>query len=697
MQTQATSHRTPLADPSWRAQVLYRSALALLVCAFLYALFFAVAAGLFSVPVLVIALGGVAAVPVIVLSRRGLWLDLLGNYTVAVLWLVLVVLGCLTGGPLSPAKYWMPALPVIALLFVGWRSALGWALVGFLHEAALHGWVDVGHTFPQILPGPWLHRYELVAQGSLAVLLVALGWVYLRARDAAVEAEWRGAQRLIRSEQRFRALVERLPLAVLVHRHGEVIYANTEAVSLSGYGSLEALVGMPILDLTDPADRAAVSARVAQLVEVGDSATPSELRLLRKDGTGVPLEVSSFTAEFGGEPSVVVIGVDLSDRKRFTARMMEVDRMMAAGTLAAGVAHEINNPLTFVNINLQLARDTLMAAGDVSVSKAQRDELAVLLADATEGSERIRDIVKDLMTFSSINEEEAGPMDVVSLLDGAIRMVQNQIDHRAELVREYGEVPRALGNGARLSQVLVNLLVNASQAIAEGAAHENRIVARIRSEGGRVIVEVQDTGTGISKQILARIFDPFFTTKPPGEGTGLGLAICRRLVADMGGTLEVESELGVGSTFRVSLPEALGAQPSAEPEVAETAPTPTRILVVDDEPLVRRTLARLLGRNHDVELVADGATALARLESGDEYDVILCDLMMPDMTAMDLHEILRDRGDLVSRMIFMTGGAFTARARAFVESIDRPVIDKPPEKGVLEAAIAEVVAQRARR
>ena len=267
------------------------------------------------------------------------------------------------------------------------------------------------------------------------------------------------------------------------------------------------------------------------------------------------------------------------------------------------------------------------------------------------------------------------------VIESSLQMASTEIRHRARLVKDYRSTPPAYGNEARLGQVFLNLIVNAAQAIAEGNAEKNEIrILTYTSDDSGAVVEVLDTGAGIATEDLPRVFEPFFTTKEIGMGTGLGLSICQRIVHEMGGNIIVESEVGKGTRFRVLLPPS--PTDALVPEVPEAGPVEPvrrgRILVVDDEPMVVNAVLRSLGNVHEVKAVLTAREALRRIEDGERYDVIVCDLMMPQMTGMELHAVLSKLApDQAERMIFMTGGAFTPRARTFLDSISNQRVEKP--------------------
>lgn len=380
------------------------------------------------------------------------------------------------------------------------------------------------------------------------------------------------------------------------------------------------------------------------------------------------------------------------ERRKLEEQLVISDRMASVGTLAAGVAHEINNPLAALMANLEFISQDLMRV--VEDARAQpmeepwKDWIALRVGaviepirDARESSERIRNIVRDLKIFSrSGDEEQHGPVDVRRVFESTLRMAWTEVRHRARLVKDYAEVPPVLANESRLGQVFLNLIVNAAQAIPEGSASKNEI--RIRTgmaDGNRVLAEVRDSGSGIPPEQMSRIFDAFFTTKPVGIGTGLGLAICHRIVTSIGGEITVSSEVGIGTVFRVLLP--IATQTAVEPPTAPRSLAPTRrgrVLVVDDEPAVCSAVIRLLSTEHDVSGVERAREVLERVAAGEQFDVILCDLMMPHMTGMDLHaDLTRLAPEVVDRMVFMTGGAFTSAAREFLDRVPNARLEKP--------------------
>jgi len=396
----------------------------------------------------------------------------------------------------------------------------------------------------------------------------------------------------------------------------------------------------------------------------------------------------------------------LSELARTQEQLVLADRRVSVGRLAAGVAHEVNNPLTFLRGNLDFVAHE-MPQVQAAAAKGDQKEVALMLAemagavgDARQGALRVTHIVRGLKTFARDDDDRREVLSLESPMEAAIEMAFHEIKHRAQLVRSFGPAPRVCGNEVRLSQVFLNLLLNAAQAIPEGAAKQHQIRCLIGTDGsGRAVASVEDTGCGMSPELQARIFDPFFTTKPVGVGSGLGLSISRNIVEQLGGTITVESAPDLGTTFKVTLPpaspEALAAPQAVRP--AESAPAVEvslrglRILVVDDEPLVGATVERALSEG-EVTSVQSAAEALERIERGESYDRILCDVMMPEMSGPELYLALgRLAPDLQRRVVFMTGGAFTEGAQAFVNSWRGPLIHKPFESAVLRRFIYEAL------
>jgi signal transduction histidine kinase/DNA-binding response OmpR family regulator len=384
---------------------------------------------------------------------------------------------------------------------------------------------------------------------------------------------------------------------------------------------------------------------------------------------------------------------DITERRKLELdRAVVTERMASMGRLAAGVGHEINNPLTYALGNVE----SLIEAAEEPEGLPGTSELIERLRETRDGLLRIRVIVRDLQTLSRSDESHA-EIDLPQVIEQAIQIAGAELRHRAPIIRNYEPIAPVVGSRTRLGQVFLNLIINAAQAIPEGHATDNKIEIAIRDAGNEVVVEISDTGTGIAPEHIERIFDPFFTTKPVGSGTGLGLSVSREIVSRHGGSLSVRSTLGQGSTLTVRLPYGTRvAEHAAQPSPAAQGVRRARVLVIDDEPLISRVLQRGLA-NHQVVVADQARDALARIEQGETFDVVLCDLMMPDISGMDIHEHLsREHPAIARRMIFMTGGAFTAKAKAFLTNVTNERIDKPFSLAQIKQAVDRTLDRRRR-
>jgi PAS domain S-box-containing protein len=520
----------------------------------------------------------------------------------------------------------------------------------------------------------------------------------------AVDA--RTAQRaLAESEAQFRRLLDSAPDPIALGTKERFFYANPAFVRTLGYARMGDVTDKPLTHHIHPEDRP-LALRIARVVlKTGKPGPATKLRAIRKDGTFVQVDLRVIAIEWDGERALIGIARDRTERRRTQAQLIRADRLAAMGTLAAGVAHEINNPLAYLMLNLQyLMRELPRFDGD----PGRLTGLLERLAEAEHGARRVSAIVGDLKSFARPEQLDRGPVSVTNAATSAARVASPQIRHRARLVESYADVPLVDASATRLEQVFVNLLVNAAHAVPEGNPDKHEIRLIVRPEGDRVIVEVKDTGGGIAPEILGRVFDPFFTTKPRGIGTGLGLPISRGIVTSLGGDITVTSTVGGGTTFRVSLPAlptseaplpvAKSSPPSAEPSSPHAAAPGSRrarVLVVDDEPLVGDMLKRALSDAHDVTIATNAAVALDYILSGSGFDLIFCDLLMPRMSGMDLYDALHaQRPGVEQKIVFMTGGAFTERAADFLANVPHPKMSKPFDLTELEQVVSRALRGR---
>jgi PAS domain S-box-containing protein len=429
-----------------------------------------------------------------------------------------------------------------------------------------------------------------------------------------------------------------------------------------------------------PGDRDRVVATLQEALSERRKTWGETYRFRRKNGSwATVIDRGHLLCDDAGIPSRLIGEMsDVSGQQLLQARLALTERLASVGTLAAGVAHEINNPLAWITSNLQFALEEL-AKVKVETSIISLDEVSDALNDARAGADRVSTIVRDLKVFSRAPDEQSGLVDVRRVLESAVTMARNEIRHRANLERRFEDVPLVKGNEGKLSQVFLNLLINAAHAVPEGdVANQSIVVSTGEDKDGNAVVKVRDTGKGIAADVLPQIFDPFFTTKPVGQGTGLGLAICHSIVSSLGGTIQVESTPDRGSTFKVTLPRAAGeVRKSPEPTLTPL-PLPRGIVaLIDDEPSVLVALQRLLGPYHEVKTFTEARIALDVLPRL-KPDVIFCDVMMPEMSGTEIyHRLLATHPILAERVVFMTGGAFSESARDFLDQAQRPILDKP--------------------
>jgi signal transduction histidine kinase len=386
------------------------------------------------------------------------------------------------------------------------------------------------------------------------------------------------------------------------------------------------------------------------------------------------------------------------ERQRLTERVRGAERMALLATMAAGVGHEINNPLTYVLMGVDILAVRLAQLNDevAEGSAPVLADAASLLKDVRTGAEKIRDVVGMLRSLSRPAAADQGTVDLARAIDTSLAIASHELRHRARVCKVVDAIPPLRGDENRLGQVFVNLLINAAQSIPAGQIESNEVTVRARLEGDRVIVEIRDTGCGINPELHQKIFEPFFTTKDLASGTGLGLPICRNIVHEHGGSIELESAPGQGTLFRVILPyratPAVGS-PVRQAEIAAWS-HPIRVLVIDDDALVLDVVKLVLAEEFEVTTALSARDALDRLRRPHSFEVVLCDLMMPEMTGMAFHEALaRMDAALAERVVFMTGGAFAPEAQEFLRRVPAPCIDKP----FSGAAVREAVRQAARR
>jgi PAS domain S-box-containing protein len=394
------------------------------------------------------------------------------------------------------------------------------------------------------------------------------------------------------------------------------------------------------------------------------------------------------------------------EREQLRTQLSHADKMHTVGQLAAGIAHEINNPAAYVLANLELIRenwDTLSQMAGGQLSDVEDNEafdlfrdIPNMLDESLMGMVRIKEISKELKQFSRLGTDCADALDLCGLLDSSLAIAMNTLRHRAQIKKEYSELPEIWGNRNQLGQVFVNILVNAGQAIEEGNSTDNWICIRTAREGKWICVEIANSGEPIPKKILPRIFDPFFTTKTTEKGTGLGLSICNSIVQQHNGRIDVESTREKGTIFKIRLPCMSPVDLKIKKDngkKVQSTENKGRVIVVDDEEAIIKSMRRVL-RKHEVIVTNGGKSAMDILLRDQEFDVVVCDLMMPDLSGMDLYKrVSRFSPALASRFIFLTGGAVGDKFKDFLSSIQNPTYEKPLDIKTIQQIINEAISR----
>jgi PAS domain S-box-containing protein len=560
---------------------------------------------------------------------------------------------------------------------------------------------------------------------TITVEISGEGYVQSTFRD--ITERKRAEEALRESERKYRYIADNTGDVIWLLDLGasRFRYVSPAVLRLRGYTPEEVMAEDMESSLTPESlelVRSVGAERMARYLEGERKAYVDQIAQPCKDGSVVWTETVTRYESDGGRIVVYGVSRDITERKRLQAQIARADRLATMGTMAAGVGHEINNPLTYVLCNVEALANELkeravaverlyaalderlgaeelakLAGSDAAALPEALRQAAARAQEAFDGALRMKSVTQSLSTFARTEVAEPSAIDVRGPIETAIKLASNEIKHRARLVTDFGAVPAVRAIDGPLAQVFLNLILNAVHAVDERHEGANILTVKTWSEGPSVFVEVRDSGCGIAPESLPHIFDPFFTTKAIGKGSGLGLAICRNIIHELGGEIRVESELGVGSSFIVRLPASAAAAPSAPAVSVAVRPRPEtkrgRVLVIDDEAAILKTMERVLARTHDVVAASSGGGAKAALEVDSAFDAIVCDLMMPGMTGMELHAwLVARRPELASRVVFVTGGAFTPAAEEFLARITNPRIDKPFDHRQLASVVNAVVA-----
>ena len=518
------------------------------------------------------------------------------------------------------------------------------------------------------------------------------------ADHAAVAVENARLYRRLRQElearERLTAILDvTTDLVAISDLSARLLYLNGAGHSLLGLTAEESL-GLPIAGLVPERLRPVVQDEILPTL-LRHGRWTGEAVLLARDGREVAVSVVAVAhrAADGAVEFLSAIVRDMTERKRIEAELRrqrealyQTEKLTTMGTVLAGVAHELNNPLTAVTGYANLLRQDL--AGTPSATRAE---------NIAHAADRCASIVRNFLALARKYPPERQLVrlndiarDAAELLAYHLRV--DGIEVKLDLEED---LPALWADPHQLHQVVVNLITNARDELRR-APGPRRLTLRTHAgkTRGRVAVDVEDTGPGVSEEIRDRIFEPFFTTKPVGAGTGLGLSLCHGIVDSHGGTLSLVSEPGAGAIFRVELPVVVPPSPSGDnaPETT-SAVTGKRILVVDDERLVLQLLGEMLGADHHtVDTVGDGTQALEVLQRT-SYDLILSDVRMPYLDGPGLYRALERRlPDLCRRFVLMTGDVLSAEIQTFLEQTGVPGLSKPFDRGEVRRVIQQIVS-----
>ncbi len=475
-----------------------------------------------------------------------------------------------------------------------------------------------------------------------------------------------------------------------------VISLNGVAEGLTGWSDAEAR-GQPVSDVLhliaeDSGERRDVPLRRV-MTDRQTAGCEAATLLVARDGSKRAIEesVAAIVDNHERVSGGVIVFRDITHRRLLERRLAMSERMASLATLTAGVGHELNNPLAYNLGNLQLLAEQLpelraraaALTGNAAVAIAHDlEEAAGLALDALSGAQRMKEVLTTLHEVS--NQPELRPISLASCVEGALRFLGAELQRRSTVTTEIRAGAEVQGQESRLIQVFANILLNAAQSLPDAGAGGARIQVLVTQTDTRAVVEISDTGAGISGEVLPHIFEPFFTTRSVAGSTGLGLAIANIIIQQHGGEITVRSQPGAGTTFRVELPRIVSARPVVPAQARR------RVLIVDDDVRLLRLFGRLLSKAFDVRTATGGDEALAHIASSPP-DVVVCDLMMPGMTGIELHaRVQASDPALASRFLFITGGAFTPGAQEFVIAMGERVLCKPIVPKDLIEAVARV-------
>jgi two-component system cell cycle sensor histidine kinase/response regulator CckA len=508
----------------------------------------------------------------------------------------------------------------------------------------------------------------------------------------------RAEQALVESERRHRRLVEFSPDAIFIDRANRIVFANNPCLKLFGAATTEQVLGKSVFDFIQPEYHATLRERV-RLLEAGRSVPLSEAKIKRFDGTFVDVEISASPFQEDGTPAMQVVCRDISDRKKLEEQFHHANKMEAVGKLAGGVAHDFNNLLTVITGYSDL----------LLIHSPDQDPMNECIREIQKAGERAKHLTRQLLAFSRKDVVEPRLLDLNALVTGTEKMLRRLIGEDITLT---ATLPPTLGriraDAGQVEQVIVNLAVNARDAMPQGG----RLTIETRDveldieyalrhpevkPGRYVMLCVSDTGLGMSRETQSRIFEPFFTTKGPGQGTGLGLATVYGIVTQAGGHLEVHSELGRGTEFKIYLPAVDETPSPGTRSFHGTHPAPhgdETILLVEDEDAVRKTTkVTLQSLGYTVLEARNGVEALRLCERYREpIHLAITDVVMPEMSGRQVAERLSKLRPL-TKVLFLSGYTDDAVVRHGILQAEVAFLQKPFSVTALARKVRDVLNQ----
>jgi two-component system cell cycle sensor histidine kinase/response regulator CckA len=567
-----------------------------------------------------------------------------------------------------------------------------------------------------------LPDYSAALKARFLVVLVGLAVMAWYAEYARTRSE----QALNASARRFQSLIENgVSVYAIVAPDGTVLYESPSLERVYGFAPHE-VVGSNIREYVHPDEREAALRELRALLAHPGQVRTTETRYRHKNGSWLDVEVSGVNLL--DDPTVrgvVLTSHDITDRKQAELRiralnqtleervrertrelheseeqLRQSEKMQAIRRLAGGIAHDFNNQLAAIVCCLDILKGAL--ANDLKLSG--------FLEAASTAARRAAELTSQLLAFARRRSRLSEPVDIHRIVAEVVSLLKHSIDKRITIRQRLGKEPHVvMGDPTQLQSLLLNLAINARDAMPHGGevTFSTQVVTvdteRLAQEGlgiapGRYLaVSVSDTGVGMDEETQKRVFEPFFTTKPAGEGTGMGLAAAYGTARMHGGAIKVHSEIARGATFTLYLPAAEGTQPTAgdETPAPRRAARPARILLVDDEAVVRQALALALEETgHRVTVCRDGAEAVACYERNwREVDVVILDMVMPNLTGKETFQALH-RVNPEAKVILASGYSIDTEAQDTLEAGALAFIEKPFKLSQVLEAVSETVRDR---